>query len=68
MLDPTEQFEVIQMPVGLVTAIESLDKFWQLNGSKEGYVVHRGDWKVIRHCFDLFRIAYPNEEKIFAFQ
>lgn len=59
------EFEVINMPVGLVTAIDSVDKFWQVNGSKDGYVTHKGDWKVIRYCYDLFRISYPNEVKIF---
>lgn len=63
---PTGQFEIIQMPIGLVNAIESVDKFWQQKGSKDGYVVHRGDWAVIRHCYDLFRISYPQEVKIFV--
>lgn len=53
------------MPIGLVTVIDKTDTFWRENGSKNGYVHHRGDWKVITFCYDMFRISYPKEAKIF---
>lgn len=60
------EYEVIEMPSAMVAAIDKVDKFWQKFGSKDGYVHHRGDWKVIVFTYELFKISYPHEAKIFA--
>ena len=35
------------------------------NGSKQGVVEHEGDWKTIEFCYEVFRISYPEDLKVF---
>lgn len=61
-IEPT----VVPMPRAIVEAVDSINEFFRINGSKQGYVEHNGDWKVIEFCFEVFRVSYPEDLKVFV--
>lgn len=54
------------MPKVLVHTIEKIDEYWQKHGSKAGHVEGKSDWKVVLFAWELFRISYPEDVKIFV--
>lgn len=49
----------------LANAVVVIDKFYANKCSKNGRVEGRSDWKMIEYLYELFRIAYPEEARIF---
>lgn len=58
--------EIITIPNSVLQASTALDKFWQLHGSKDGYVQGRADWEIIGYCYELFALRYPTDLRIFV--
>lgn len=60
-----DDYEVIQMPKILIEVVDTLDKYFKLHGNKQGVVDSKADWKLVEMCYDLFRISYPEDLKVF---
>ena len=58
--------ELAVFPKSLLEAVEVIDKHWKMYGSKDGYIERQKDWDVVEHCFELFRLSYPEDFKIFV--
>lgn len=58
--------EYVVVPKSLYAAVDVIDKYWQQHGNKEGTIEGKGDWAVVKYCYDLFCIAYPEDLKIFT--
>ena len=54
------------MPKILVEVVDRVNQYYKLYGSKQGVVETEGDWRVIELCYELFRISYPDDLKVFV--